>query len=72
VKLARLGPPGAEMPAVVAHRATHDLRALAADLDAGLFAGGGIEAARGALERGELPELEIEGLGRPRHEMVAA
>jgi hypothetical protein len=72
VKLAPLGPHGAEMPPLVAHSATHDLRALAADLDAAVFAGGGIESARGALERGELPELEIEGLGRPRHEMVAA
>jgi 2,4-didehydro-3-deoxy-L-rhamnonate hydrolase len=57
VKLARLGPRGAEMPAVVADGATYDLRAITADLDSAFFAGGGIEAARRALARGELPEL---------------
>lgn len=57
MKLGRLGPRGAEVPAVVADGATYDLSALTGDLDAAFFAGGGIEAARGALERGELPEL---------------
>jgi 2-keto-4-pentenoate hydratase/2-oxohepta-3-ene-1,7-dioic acid hydratase in catechol pathway len=48
VKLGRLGPRGAEMPAVAADGATYDLHA------------------------GDVVELEVEGLGRGRDEMVAA
>lgn len=58
MKLARLGPRGAEVPVVVADGATYDLSAITADVDAAFLAGGGIEAARRALEHGELPELE--------------
>ena len=57
MKLARLGERGAEVPAIVTDGATYDLRGLTRDLDGAFFAGGGVEAARAALERGELPEL---------------
>jgi 2,4-didehydro-3-deoxy-L-rhamnonate hydrolase len=54
VKLARLGPRGDEVPAIAAR----DLRAVTEDIDAAFLAGGGIERARAALARGELPELD--------------
>jgi 2,4-didehydro-3-deoxy-L-rhamnonate hydrolase len=62
VKLARFGPRGAEVPAVVTDGATYDLSGLTRDLDGAFFAGGGIAAARAALDRGELPELATDGL----------
>jgi 2,4-diketo-3-deoxy-L-fuconate hydrolase len=62
VKLARFGAPGAEVPAVVTNGATYDLSGLTRDLDGAFFAGGGIAAARAALDRGELPELATDGL----------
>ena len=62
MKLARFGSRGAEVPAVVTDGATYDLSGLTRDLDGGFFAGGGIDSARGALERGELPELAVDGL----------
>jgi 2-keto-4-pentenoate hydratase/2-oxohepta-3-ene-1,7-dioic acid hydratase in catechol pathway len=57
MKLARLGPVGAEIPAVVTGDALLDLRGLTADLDASFFARGGIEQARRAWAAGDLPEL---------------
>jgi len=57
VKLARLGERGAEVPAIVTDDATYDLRGLTGDLDGAFFAGGGVDAARAALDRHELPEL---------------
>lgn len=66
MKLARLGSRGAERPAIVSDGATYELRTITADLDAAFFADGGIEAARGALERGELPELPGAGEMRVR------
>jgi 2,4-didehydro-3-deoxy-L-rhamnonate hydrolase len=62
VKLARFGPRGAEVPAVVTDGATYDLSGLTRDLDGAFFAGGGVAAARAALDRGELPELATDGL----------
>ena len=62
MKLARFEPRGAEVPAVVADGATYDLSGLTRDLDGAFLAGGGIAAARAALDRGELPELAIGGL----------
>ena len=58
MKLARLGPRGSEVPAVLNGNAAHDLRAVTGDIDAAFLAGGGIETVRASLERGELPELE--------------
>jgi 2-keto-4-pentenoate hydratase/2-oxohepta-3-ene-1,7-dioic acid hydratase in catechol pathway len=62
VKLARFGPRGAEVAAVVTDGATYDLSGLTRDLDGAFVAGGGIAAARAALDRGELPELATGGL----------
>jgi 2,4-didehydro-3-deoxy-L-rhamnonate hydrolase len=62
VKLARFGPRGAEVPAVVTDGATYDLSGLTRDLDGAFFAGGGVDSARGVLELGELPELAVDGL----------
>jgi 2,4-didehydro-3-deoxy-L-rhamnonate hydrolase len=50
------------VPAVVTDGATYDLSGLTRDLDGAFFAGGGIAAARAALDRGELPELATDGL----------
>ncbi len=61
MKLARLGPPGAERPAVVAGDATYDLSGLTADLDAAFFARGGVEEVRRALAAGDLLELPGDG-----------
>jgi 2-keto-4-pentenoate hydratase/2-oxohepta-3-ene-1,7-dioic acid hydratase in catechol pathway len=57
MRLARLGSPGAEVPAILDGGVTHDLRAVTGDIDAAFFAGGGIERVRAALDRGELTEL---------------
>jgi 2,4-didehydro-3-deoxy-L-rhamnonate hydrolase len=62
VRLARFGARGAEVPAVVTDGATYDLSGLTRDLDGAFFAGGGIAAARAALDRDELPELATDGL----------
>jgi len=61
VKLARFGPRGAEVPAVVADGATHDLSGLTRDVDGAFLAAGGIAAVRAALDRGDLPELATDG-----------
>ena len=55
MKLARIGPPGAERPVVVTAEATYDLRGLTADLDRAFFADAGVERAREALAAGTLP-----------------
>ncbi len=61
MKLARLGPIGAERPAVVSGDVTYDLRGLTPDLDGGFFARGGVQEVRQALESGELPRLPDAG-----------
>ena len=57
MKLARLGPAGAEIPVVITPEATYDLRSLTADIDGWFLEGGGVDAARAALEAGRLSEL---------------
>jgi 2-keto-4-pentenoate hydratase/2-oxohepta-3-ene-1,7-dioic acid hydratase in catechol pathway len=57
MKLARLGPPGAERPAVVTPGASYDLSGLTADLDGAFFERGGIEEVRRALAANDLPTL---------------
>ena len=62
MRLLRLGPPGKEVPAVSDGERTFDLSGLCArlgarDLDGAFLAAGGVEEARAALGRGELPEL---------------
>jgi 2-keto-4-pentenoate hydratase/2-oxohepta-3-ene-1,7-dioic acid hydratase in catechol pathway len=63
VQLLRIGPAGAERPAVRAGDGTvHDLTPLTADIDGGFLAGGGITRARAALEAGELPIVDTGGV----------
>jgi 2,4-didehydro-3-deoxy-L-rhamnonate hydrolase len=57
MKLARLGPIGAEIPALVTDNATYDLRGVTPDVDAGFLAGGGVARVRSAADAGSLPEL---------------
>ncbi|PXY27356.1 fumarylacetoacetate hydrolase family protein [Prauserella muralis] len=57
MKLARLGPGGAERPALLDGSTTYDLSGLTGDIDGGFLAAGGIDAARRALAAGELQEL---------------
>jgi 2-keto-4-pentenoate hydratase/2-oxohepta-3-ene-1,7-dioic acid hydratase in catechol pathway len=57
MKLARLGPVGAEVPVVITPEATYDLRGVTADIDGRFLETGGVDAARAALEAGSLPEL---------------
>jgi 2,4-didehydro-3-deoxy-L-rhamnonate hydrolase len=61
MKLARLGPPGAERPALIGPDATYDLSPVTADLDADFFGRGGIEAVRQARDAGHLPVLDAPG-----------
>jgi 2-keto-4-pentenoate hydratase/2-oxohepta-3-ene-1,7-dioic acid hydratase in catechol pathway len=68
VRLLRIGPAGAERPAMMtADGAVHDLRALTTDIDGAFLSGGGVSRARAALDSGELPQLDIAGqrLGAP-------
>ncbi|MEQ4518193.1 fumarylacetoacetate hydrolase family protein [Pseudarthrobacter sp. B907] len=67
MKLVRLGAAGAERPAVIAANdagteETYDLSPLTSDITGEFLAGGGIAAARSALERGELEPLDPAGL----------
>lgn len=57
MKFARLGRRGAETPVLLDAGTAFDLRSLTADIDGAFLSGGGLEAARRALARGELPEL---------------
>ena len=58
MKLARLGPAGAEIPALVTEDVTYDLRGLTRDVDAGFLARGGLADARAAADAGSLPVLD--------------
>ena len=61
--LRRLGPAGAELPAIEAEGQVYDLRPLTEDIDGAFLAGGGIARAREAVQDGYLPLLEgVEGL----------
>jgi 2,4-diketo-3-deoxy-L-fuconate hydrolase len=53
----RLGPAGAEIPAIEMDGRIYDLRALTDDIDGPFLAAGGIARARDAVSGGELPEL---------------
>lgn len=57
MRLARLGDPGAERPALLHGDHTFDLSTVTADIDGDFLAGGGVERARRALSEGRLPEL---------------
>jgi 2-keto-4-pentenoate hydratase/2-oxohepta-3-ene-1,7-dioic acid hydratase in catechol pathway len=57
MRLARLGPLGAERPVLLDGHRVLDLTALTADLDGGFFAAGGLDRVREALTAGTLPEL---------------
>ena len=58
MKLARVGPPGAEIPAVVTEDGLLDARGVSADFDAAFWAGDGAERLREAVAAGSLPALE--------------
>ena len=61
MRLARLGPVGAEAPVAIDGDRTFDLRSITADID-GAFLADGLDAARSALAAGELPEIDAAGL----------
>jgi 2-keto-4-pentenoate hydratase/2-oxohepta-3-ene-1,7-dioic acid hydratase in catechol pathway len=63
VKLLRVGAPGQEQPAVRTDEGRLlDLRSVTLDIDGAFLASGGVDRARVAVEAGELPELDPEGL----------
>jgi 2,4-diketo-3-deoxy-L-fuconate hydrolase len=57
VRLARLGPPGAETPVVLDDGRALDLTALTPDIDGAFLAADGVERVAEALAAGALPEL---------------
>lgn len=61
MRIARLGPVGAETPALVTDDATYDLSGVAADIDSEFFESGGLDRVRAAYEAGDLPALEDAG-----------
>lgn len=64
MQLMRLGPIGAERPALrTDDGVVHDLGALTADIDGAFLAGGGIALAEAALDAGELPVLDAGAAG---------
>jgi 2-keto-4-pentenoate hydratase/2-oxohepta-3-ene-1,7-dioic acid hydratase in catechol pathway len=63
VKLLRVGAPGEERPAVRADDGRLlDLSSVASDIDGDFLASGGVDRARAAVEAGNLPELDPDGL----------
>jgi 2,4-diketo-3-deoxy-L-fuconate hydrolase len=59
LRFMRLGPLGAERPAVLDNEGVlHDLSPLTGDIDGAFLASGGLDAAAAALEAGELPILD--------------
>ena len=58
MKLARLGSPGEEKPALLTPEGAYDLSGLTPDLDGAFFARGGVAVARQALDAGDLLELQ--------------
>lgn len=63
MKLQRRGPLGQERPVVVDDEGdSYDLTTVTADIDAAFLANGGIHRARRALEAGELPRLDLDGV----------
>ena len=62
MKLLRIGPAGAERPAVLDETGgIRDLSAVTADLDAAFLASDGVERVRAALAAGDLPLIESAG-----------
>jgi 2,4-didehydro-3-deoxy-L-rhamnonate hydrolase len=57
MRIARLGNPGGEVPAVITDDTTYDLSGVTTDIDADFLAGGGIAAVREALSDGRLRPL---------------
>ena len=57
MRFARLGPLGAERPAVLDGEVTYDLSHVTADIDAAFWSSGGPERVRRALDDGSLPKL---------------
>ena len=57
MKLARLGPLGAEVPVAWQDGVAHDLRSITSDIDGAFLAGDGVAAVRSALGEGRLPAL---------------
>jgi 2-keto-4-pentenoate hydratase/2-oxohepta-3-ene-1,7-dioic acid hydratase in catechol pathway len=64
MRLARIGPAGAERPAVQAGQRWYDLSGLTHDLD-GAFLAAGFPGVRDALDAGSLPELPAGRFGPP-------
>ncbi|WP_243074260.1 fumarylacetoacetate hydrolase family protein [Microbacterium sp. SS28] len=62
MKLARYGRPGHERPAVLDGDTAYALDGIAADIDAGFFAGGGLDRVRAALAEGRLTALDTTDL----------
>jgi 2-keto-4-pentenoate hydratase/2-oxohepta-3-ene-1,7-dioic acid hydratase in catechol pathway len=63
MRILRLGPVGAERPAVIdAEGTTRDISSLTADIDGAFLSSGGLDAVRSALESGSLPAMETDGV----------
>lgn len=62
MKLARLGPRGAERPVLVTDDATYDLTGPTPDLTGDFLADGGLDRVRAAYAAGELADLDPTGL----------
>lgn len=58
----RLGPIGAEVPAVQTDAGTFDLRSITADIDGAFLSSDGLARARAAAEAGELEQIDAERL----------
>jgi 2-keto-4-pentenoate hydratase/2-oxohepta-3-ene-1,7-dioic acid hydratase in catechol pathway len=58
MRIARLGGPGGEIPAVRGDEGWYDLRPVTADIDGDFLGGDGLVRARSALDAGRLPGIE--------------
>lgn len=61
MKLARIGDPGAEVPAVFHEGKYYSLAKVVHDLDSNFWEGGGNQAVLLAVASGELPEIDVRG-----------
>lgn len=62
MKLARIGPSGAEKPVLVHDGRALSLESVTTDIDGDFLSGGGLDEARRALEAGGLPEAPADGV----------